>query len=245
MTSKIHRRQARRCRCHIEAGPQGQRAFAPLAGSTNWFCRRDARQHVVAACGCAALLLFFCAQKSFAQLAPADDFFNGGAQLYISNNVPEALEKVELGLRTYPSDEKLKKLEELLKQQQQQQQNQRQQDQQKQPPKDSQPNNSQDQSQKSSDQSKDTRPQPKPKEGGKDQDMPDPKQAEQKPANDKNGEKSGEKPPENLPAQAMKAGEMKPEEAKRLLDAQKDGERLLQLKPEPKPRTSSRPVKDW
>ena len=56
-------------------------------------------------------------QKVCAQLAPAEDFFNGGAQLYISNNVPAALEKVELGRKFYPEDEKLKKLEELLKQQ--------------------------------------------------------------------------------------------------------------------------------
>jgi Ca-activated chloride channel family protein len=195
-----------------------------------------------------SLALALCAQKLCAQLAPADDFFNGGAQFYISNNIPEALEKVELGLRTYPNDEKLKKLEELLKQkqqQQQQQQNQQQQDPQKQPPKNNQPNDAQDQSQKTSDQSKAERPQPKPKEGGKDQELPDTKNAEKKPANDKNAEKSDEKPPEDVPAQAMKAGEMKPEEAKRLLDSQKDGERLLQLKPQEKPRNSSRPVKDW
>ena len=38
-----------------------------------------------------SLALFLCAQKLCAQLAPAEDFFNGGAQLYISNNVPAAL----------------------------------------------------------------------------------------------------------------------------------------------------------
>src|ERR1035438_5562070 len=68
-------------------------------------------------------------QKVCAQLAPAEDFFNSGAQLYISNNVPAALERVELGLKTYPDDEKLKKLEALLKQQQQSQQQQQQQNQ--------------------------------------------------------------------------------------------------------------------
>ena len=68
-------------------------------------------------------------QSARAQLAPADDFFNSGAQFYISNNVPAALERVENGLKTYPDDEKLKKLEALLKQQQQSQQNQQQQDQ--------------------------------------------------------------------------------------------------------------------
>ena len=39
------------------------------------------------------LLLIFFAQKVCAQLAPADDFFNSGAQLYISNNIPAALDQ--------------------------------------------------------------------------------------------------------------------------------------------------------
>ena len=60
--------------------------------------------------------------KVGAQLAPADAFFNGGAQFYISNNIPAALEAVTNGRALYPDDIKLKKLEELLKQQQQQQQ---------------------------------------------------------------------------------------------------------------------------
>src|SRR5580700_10016894 len=89
-----------------------------------------------------SLSLVLCTwQKVCAQLAPADDFFNGGAQFYISNNIPAALEKTENGLKLYPKDDKLQKLEKLLKQQQQsqsqqnsssqknQQQNQRQQSQ--------------------------------------------------------------------------------------------------------------------
>ena len=38
---------------------------------------------------------------------------------------------------------------------------------------------------------------------------------------------------------------MTPEEAKRLLDAQKGNEQLLQLKPEAKPQDSQKPAKDW
>jgi len=38
---------------------------------------------------------------------------------------------------------------------------------------------------------------------------------------------------------------MTPEDAKRLLDAQKGDEQLLQMKPQEKPRDPSRPVKDW
>src|SRR5579862_2369044 len=78
------------------------------------------------------LALVFSALKICAQLAPADDFFNGGAQLYISNNIPAALDRTEAGLKIYPNDEKLQKLEKLLKQQQQSQQNQQNQQQQQQ-----------------------------------------------------------------------------------------------------------------
>jgi len=38
---------------------------------------------------------------------------------------------------------------------------------------------------------------------------------------------------------------MTPEEAKRLLDAQKGNEQVLQFKPPEKPEDNSRPVKDW
>ena len=56
-----------------------------------------------------------------ARAQSADDFFNSGAHSYISNNIPQALESVETGLKQYPEDVKLKKLYELLKQQSQQQ----------------------------------------------------------------------------------------------------------------------------
>ena len=59
-------------------------------------------------------LLPFAGQIARAQLAPADDFFHSGAQLYLSNNVPAALERVETGLKSYPGDTKLKKLEEFM-----------------------------------------------------------------------------------------------------------------------------------
>ena len=67
-------------------------------------------------------LLLLSWQTVCAQLAPADDFFNSGAQCYISNNIAQAKESVAAGLKLYPDDIKLKKLEELLKQQSQQQQ---------------------------------------------------------------------------------------------------------------------------
>jgi Mg-chelatase subunit ChlI len=168
------------------------------------------------------LLLLFAAQKVCAQTA--DDFFNGGAQLYISNNIPAALEKTEGGLKLYPNDVKLKKLAELLKQQQQQQsqQNQQQKNQQSQQQK----SNSQQQQQN---QSQNSQPQQKP-------DAQKQNQADQK---------KDDQPDQKSQTQPVKPGDMTPEEAKQLLDAQKGDEQLLKLKPDEKPQDNQKPVKDW
>src|SRR6266516_7505500 len=52
---------------------------------------------------------------------PTDEFFHSGAQSYLSNNVAKAREEVDNGLKLYPDDLKLKKLDELLKQRSQSQ----------------------------------------------------------------------------------------------------------------------------
>ena len=195
-------------------------------------------------------LLLFAWQKASAQLAPAEDFFNSGAQLYISNNIPAALERVEMGLKTYPDDEKLKKLEQLLKQQQnQQQQNQQnQQNQQQQSQQDQKQQDKKNQQQKQDqkqqqDQQKNSEQQKQDQEKQSDQK----KDEEQKPQEQKknSGDKPKDEKQEQQQGQSVKPGEMTPEEAKRLLDAQKGNEQLLQLKPENKPRPPNRPVKDW
>jgi Ca-activated chloride channel family protein len=182
-------------------------------------------------------VLLIAAQKLCAQLAPAEDFFNGGAQLYISNNIPAALERVELGLKTYPDDEKLKKLEQLLKQQQQQQQQsqndqQKKSDEQKKQDQQQQQNQKQDSQQQKPDQQKQS-------DQKKDEKQKPPEQKKD------DGDKPKDEKQDQQQGQPVKAGEMTPEEAKRLLDAQKGNEQLLQLKPENKPRDSRRPVKDW
>ena len=197
-------------------------------------------------------LLLFAWQKAAAQLAPAEDFFNSGAQLYISNNIPAALDRVELGLKTYPADEKLKKLEQLLKQQQQQQQQnqqqQNQQNQQQQSEQDQKQQDKKDQQQKQDqkqqqDQQKNSEQQKQDQEKQSDQK----KNEEQKPQEQKkdSGDKPKDEKQEQQQGQPVKPGEMTPEEAKRLLDAQKGNEQLLQLKPGNKPRNPLRSVKDW
>src|ERR1700745_4335684 len=72
-------------------------------------------------------LLAFALPSARAQ--SADDFFHSGARSYLSNNVAGAREEVDKGLKQFPDDDKLKKLDALLKQQQQQQQQQNQQQQ--------------------------------------------------------------------------------------------------------------------
>ena len=68
----------------------------------------------------ALVLQKICAQS-------VDEFFHTGAQAYLTNNTTMAKEQVDKGLKLFPDDLKLKKLDKLLKQQQQQQQNQQQQ----------------------------------------------------------------------------------------------------------------------
>jgi hypothetical protein len=98
-----------------------------------------------------SLLLLALATAARAQQLTAENYFNGGAQSYLSNSIPKALEIVTNGRALYPDDAKLKKLEELLKQQQQQQQQQNQQNQQQQKQQDqSKQKNQQQQQQKQS-----------------------------------------------------------------------------------------------
>src|ERR1700691_1080406 len=163
------------------------------------------------------LPMVFAAQKVCAQLAPADDFFNGGAQLYISNNIPAALEKTESGLKLYPDDVKLKKLDELLKQQQQSQNSQSQQNQQQQQSQ-SQQNSKSQQSQQQNQQQSQQNSQDQKKSDEQKQNQADQKKDEQQKQAEE--QKSNGDKRENQNGEGQTAvRQMTPEEAKRLLDA--------------------------
>jgi Mg-chelatase subunit ChlI len=178
-----------------------------------------------------SLLLLLAWQRACAQLAPAADFFNGGAQFYISNNIPSALEKVEGGLKIYPDDVKLKKLEALLKQQQQSQSSQSQQQQQQNQP--SSQKNSQDQ-QKQDEQKQNQAEQKK-----------DGQEKQQGQQNSAAQNRDSQKTDQNAETQPVAPEQMTPEEAKRLLDAQKGNEQILQMRPQGKPQDGQKPIKDW
>jgi Mg-chelatase subunit ChlI len=144
-------------------------------------------------------------QKASAQ--SADDFFHGGAQSYLSNNVAGARQEVDKGLKLFPDDFKLKKLDELLKQQQQQNQQQQQQ--------------KQNQSQQNQSQSK----QDQQKQQQQQQQKQDEQQKQQQKEQQKDQEKkAGEQKQKEQPTPP---GQMTPEEAKQLLDSQKNDEALL------------------
>jgi Ca-activated chloride channel family protein len=190
------------------------------------------------------LLLLWSWQPARAQLMSADDFFHRGAQSYITNNIPKAQEAVDMGLKFHPEDEKLKKLDALLKQQSQQQQQQQQQNQSQQQKDKQQSQSQKSDSQKDQSSSKDSPDQKK-------QDEQKQKEAEQKKADQEKQQEaqksSADKPKDQQQGEEQPAtpGQMTPEEAKRLLDAQKGNEQLLQMKPENKPRDRQRPAKDW
>jgi hypothetical protein len=172
-----------------------------------------------------------------ARAQTADEFFNGGAQLYISNNIPAALEKTENGLKLYPDNVKLQKLEKLLKQQQQSQsqQNQQQQNQQNQQSQKNQSQQKQSQQQKNQNsQAQNQQQQNQQKQNQENQQNEKQNSQQQSQSQEKSGEKKNE------PTNAMT-----PQEAKQLLDAQKGDEQFLQLKPKGQPENPNPPVKDW
>jgi Ca-activated chloride channel homolog len=179
-----------------------------------------------------------------ARAQTADDFFNSGAHFYISNNIPQALAPVEDGLKRYPADVKLKKLYELLKQQQQSQNNQSQQNQQNlsQQQKSNSRQNQQQQKQQQSQQNSQQQKQDEQNQSGQKNGEQQKQQQQQAPGEKQGGEK---KENQNEQGQPVAAGQMTPEEAKRLLDAQKGSEQFLQLKPKGKPENRNQPVKDW
>ena len=178
---------------------------------------------------------------------PADEFFHGGAQHYLTNDVPGAIEVVTNGLQRFPDDAKLKKLYELLNQQQQQQQNQKDQKDQKQDQKQDQ--NQKDQQtkdeQKQEPSKKDQQKNPDEQKKQSAQDKKDQPKTDQQP---KSGDKSKDKPDERKEPgepQQVAAHAMTPQEAKQLLDAQKGDEQVLQFQPQGEPKKRERLHKDW
>jgi len=183
----------------------------------------------------------------------ADDYFHGGATNYVFGEKEKSKEQIVIGLQHFPTDPKLNglfallKKEEEQKQQQQQQQDQQKNDQNKdQKEKQDQNKNSQ---QNKDEQQKQQSNEQKKQEEKKRQDQA--KKSNQKKEEQQNQQNSGQKndksdqKSDEQPQQPFAAGQMTPQQAKQLLDAQKGEEMIIPIRPEGKPRDPSKPLKDW
>lgn len=157
-----------------------------------------------------------------ARAQSADDFFHSGARSYLSNNVAGARQEVDQGLKLFPDDIKLKKLDELLKQQQQQQQQQ----------------NQQQQNQSQQNQSKQDQKQQQQKQNEEQKQQEQNKQQQEQ-------QKQAEQQKEKEQEQQAQAREMTPEQAKQLMDREKVDEMLLPASHKEKPHNQEHPLKDW
>lgn len=159
----------------------------------------------------------------------AEDHFHRGAQFYVFGKKTNAIMEVVTGLQKFPDDEKLRALAEILakeekKQEQQQQQN---------------------QDQKNEDQQKQQQDQQQANQDRKDQqEKQDQEQKDQQKAQS-SGEQNDKEEQKGEPSQPLQAHAMTPQEAQRLLDAQKGEEQFLQFKPAERPERRQRLIKDW
>ncbi len=186
-----------------------------------------------------------------------DDYFHGGATNYVFGEKEKAKEQIVTGLQSFPRDPKLNQLLVLLKkeeEQKQQQQQQQQQQNKKDEQKDQKQN--QDSQKKDSDQKKDqnqSNDQKKEQEKKRQEQAKknaDQKKEQQKKEQEKQNaeQKKQEKADQNdqqEPQPTYAAGQMTPQQAKQLLDAQKGDEMVIPIRPQVKPRDQSKPLKDW
>jgi hypothetical protein len=173
----------------------------------------------------------------------AEDYFHRGAQLYIANKKSDSKQVIETGLQVYPQDPLLNGMAGLLKKEEQEQQNQQQ------PPKQDEQQKDQKKEEQSGQQEQEKQEQQQQqKQQGQQESQPQPQegQPEQQPGEQQTGS-------ENQPAEqndqnsAAAPGQMTPQQARQLLDAQKQDEKALPVSPannkEGAPR--NQPVKDW
>ena len=175
----------------------------------------------------------------------AEDFFHVGASNFLASRTEPALMAVTNGLRLDPQNAKLKKLEELLRQQQEQEKNQ---DQQKQDQQDKQDQEKKDQEKKKdeqqkkdSQQSKDEEKKKQEEQAKKDQEKRDEQEKQGSSAKDKKDE--GEK--QEAQPEGMAAMKMTPQDAIRFLEIQKASEQAMPFKPPARTNRQDRVFKDW
>ena len=188
-----------------------------------------------------------------AALDTAEEFFHVGASNFLASRTGPALMAVTNGLRLDPQNIKLKKLEELLKQQQQQDKKQDQQDQEKkdQDKKDEQQKQDQekkDQQKKQDEQQKKDSPQSKEEEKKKQEEQAK-KDQEKRDEQDKQGSAPKDKKEDGKEEEAQPAGmaamKMSLEDAVRFLETLKFNEQAMPFKPPTRTNRQDRVFKDW
>ena len=186
----------------------------------------------------------------------AEDFFHVGASNFLASRTEPALMAVTNGLRLDPQNAKLKKLEELLRQQQEQEKNQ---DQQKQDQQDKQDQEKKDEQQKQDQQKKDQEkkqdeqqkkdPQQSKDEEKKKQEEQAKKDQEKRDEQEKQGSSAKDKKDEGEKQEAqpegMAAMKMTPQDAIRFLEIQKASEQAMPFKPPARTNRQDRVFKDW
>ena len=186
----------------------------------------------------------------------AEDFFHVGASNFLASKTEPALMAVTNGLRLDPQSAKLKKLEELLRQQQQQDKNQDQQDKQDQEKKDQEKKDEQqkqdqekkDQQKKQDEQQKKDSPQSKEEEKKKQEEQAK-KDQEKRDEQDKQGSAPKDKKEDGKEEEAQPAGmaamKMSLEDAVRFLEGLKFNEQAMPFKPPARTNRQDRVFKDW
>jgi hypothetical protein len=194
----------------------------------------------------------------------AEDYFHRGAQFYVFGDKEKSKAEIVTGLGKYPTDPQLNQMASLLKKEEQEkQQNKGQQnksdndkqnqqknsqDQQSQQDKsqseqnqNSQANNKQDEKKPDQDQKKENQNQSEAKKQKEEEEKK--KETAQNQASGEQKDKSDEEAKRE--AAMMAAGEMTPQQAQQLLDAEKDDEQVLRLAPPNKNTSQSRSFKNW
>lgn len=184
------------------------------------------------------------------QAQTAGDYFHRGAQYYIWGQKEKATNAVFTGLSLFPTDPQLNGLAGLLKKEEEKnQQNQPQQQNQK-SDQSKQDQNQQQSQQNQSEQKHDTSQEKQQSQQAK-QDQQQQQAAkdtqDQKPNQQQAGQASGQpkEKSDDKDEQAAAEGQMTPEQARQLLDAQKGDEKILPIKPEEKPIERTKPIRDW
>jgi hypothetical protein len=187
----------------------------------------------------------------------AEDYFHGGAQSYIWGDKEKASTQIFQGLEKYPTNALLNGMAAILmkqeEKQQQQQKNQQQQQNQKDQKQNEQKGDSQSQSNQSQDKSNKDKQDQKKNDQKKDEQSQAQQAKEEKEKQEKEQQAQQAQAPQGQPNEKEQeenekqyaAGEMTPQQAQQLLDAQKGDEKLIPPQSKRKPQDSSRPIRDW